>query len=773
MKHIFFIVILSLTVANGYSEPKLSDENPNGNISIEAIGEDKKQIMDIDPATIADDAFVRIRDGHLWSNGKRLKLWGAQGGMGLEQKQIDLEVKRFRSLGFNLFRSINVTVPINESEYDYTPGDKSRMDRLDYTFAAVAKSGGYLWLDMVNGFRIAPSDVNSIDDPDISRQDWLSSIEELKDARKGSANLQPTGGLMYWDIRSKEAYMRYIDKMMTHRNPYTGLTYAQDPSVAVIELMNEQWWMPRALGGAVFKNLPRPLMQSLLTHWNNWLAEKYKNTVGLKNAWGGLLPSESLENQTVLLQPLMGKVAADKMSSVLGISADYAEGAVIEVPESKRRKEDVVQFLLNIHIDFCKDAIARIRSHGAPERGASVVPIVIDTGASYAMQSQYEHTFGSALASATYVHQIDADINKSTYPWLASLKNPPYFNGWIDQNKIEGHPSFIYELMFFAPGKYRADFALRLLGLATIQDFDVIVWHYYRPYYDHLDKEPLRMPTGSHYWEGVIFGNDEVALSTMMLGANIFQYGDLQPPPRPTVLAIGEDFLYDMDNLHWGKFSQFLSPTTFEHGLRLRFDPTQKESKFIGPYSDGSDVPGIVRPTPQISYHWKDGYMVIESERVRLVAGFLPENFTFSNGEILSDIAVYNPEGTPYVIPDERYVCFAMCSRDEKPLKESSNIIAMAVSTSWNTGFQFDVEKWSQLQQQKNHPPLNAAKVTKRGSLPILVSRVGWTFNAPWLKGMKAKHFNLTSDCYKQQDVDAYNYTITSDEELFYIEFTK
>ncbi|MEN8255287.1 MAG: hypothetical protein ABFR33_07440, partial [Verrucomicrobiota bacterium] len=614
------------------------------------------------------------------------------------------------------------------------------------------------------------------DDPAIGREEWRSSMEQIvgskaSDHQRGSHG--PQSGLMYWDLRSREAYMRYIDGMMTHRNPYTGLTYAEDPSVAVIELMNEQWWLPRSLGGALFDDLPEPLMKSLLKKWNAWLAGEYTDTDGLEKAWGKLMSSESLEKQTVLLQPLQGQKASDKMSGVLGIAKDYAKGAAVGVPESKQRKNDVVRFLTEIHLDFCEEAIARIRSHGKPNRGAAVVPIVIDTGASYSMPSQYEHASGgSALACATYVHQFDTDKSKDTYPWLAALKNPPYFNSWVDQNKVEGLPSFFYEMMFFQPGKYRADFALRLLGLASIQDFCVVDWHFYQPYFDKLENEPLRIPTGGHYWNGVIYGNDEVAMATMLLASEIFRHGNLQTPKNPTVLEINNEFLFNPDNLKWGRFKKAMSPTVFQHGLRLRFNPAAEESRYIGPHPDGTNVPGIVHPTPEISYFWKEGYMVIESERVRLVAGFLPESFTFEGGEKLAGISVNNPDDIPYVIPGERYACFAMCSRDEKPLEESSDIIAMAVSTSWNTGFKFDVDKWDDLQKTRNHPPLNASKSVKRGTLPILVSRVGWTFDAPWLKGMTATHYDFGLNAYEQGKIQSRQYSIENTEQLFFVEFT-
>ncbi len=757
------LVIAVLTPA-GFSSAK----NVKSDSGLEQV---KSRILSVDQ--IPASAYPRIHKGHLWVNGSRLKLWGSQGNLGKKPEEIDKEVRRFRKLGFNLYRSINVTNIIEPEDFDYTPGDGSRMDWQDYTFAEIARSGGYNWVDVINGFRIRSRYADIAIDPYISKEEWVESIEAMEKAGgKGIRNLQAWSGIMYWDKRARAAYMMYLDKMMTHRNPYNGLRYCEDPSFVGIELMNEQWWIPRSLGGSLFVNLPDPLIRSLLDQWNQWLIEKYTDTKGLIKGWGQLREDESLEAKTVLLQPLQGEAAADEMSSVLGISPDYDEQAQKAVPQSEARKRDVIHFLMDIHLDFCKEAAAKVRSYGKNGKGAAVVPILFDTGASYAMPSQYEHTYGSALACATYVHQIDPDRSKPTFPWRTFLKEPPAFNSWINHNRLENVPTFIYEIMFFNPGKYRADFALRLLSLATIQDFDVIDWHYYFPY-NIVEDEPLRMPTPDHYWNSVVYSHDEVALAAMFLASNIFRYGDLKPPEDPTILAMNEDFVFDMANLRWGRFASMLSPTVFQYGLRLRFDLDRPESGFIGPYSDGTDVPAVVKPTPQIRYHWKDGYMVIESERVLLVAGFLPPEFNFSSGETLKDISINIPEGTPYMIDNERYVCFALCSRDLKPLNKSKDIVAMAVNTSWNTDFKFDIDKWIKLQEEKNHPPLNASLSVDRGTTPILVSRVGWTLDAKWLKGMSAKHYDFELDVYKQQNISSGTYTIEDTEKLFYVELTK
>lgn len=702
--------------------------------------------------------FVRIEDGHFSIGGKRLKLWGSQSSpLGDSPAAIDREIEHYRKLGFNLYRSISVGTPF---PMQYTRGDGSRMDLTDYTFAAMAKSGGYNWIDLMNDLRITPRDVDVVDDPLVSRTDWLAAM--------AGKELPPTCPQLMWDLRTQTVYLNHIDQMMTHVNQYNGLRYADDPGIALIELINEQWWTPNMLAGGELATLAPAIVKPLLLKWNQWLCDRYQNTAGLQKAWGELLPGESLEQSTVLLQPLRGRAAMPQMAAVLGINIDLNKSKELEASANRRRAGDVVHFLTNLHIEFKTRAMKRLRSHGSPGRGAAVVPVLFDTGASYSPQSAYEDSFGSAFAFASYLSMIDTDRSKPTFPWSAPLAEPPTLGSWMVQNKIEGVPGVIYETMTFQPGKYRAGYPLRIAAFAAVQDLDVVDWHFYSQHAYGKSATPLQMPNESHYWQAVIFGGDEVMLASMKLASTIFLHGDLEPPDHPTVLVVGRDILYNPEASRWEPMLDYLAPTAMQFGLRLRFDPKQEKSHFVGKHA--KVYADVVHPTPQITYRWKQGQLIIESPRVRVLAGFLPRSFRFDSGEQLSDITLHIPDGTPYVNKDERFVCFAVCSQDKKPLAQSDDIVAMAVSTSWNTGFKLDVDQYdARMKTTNGHGPLSAAKSINPGTLPVLVTRVGWTLDSPWLAGMTARRHDFSLQTYRTDQLTGPSLHVGADEPLFFM----
>ncbi len=704
------------------------------------------------------DNFVEARDGHFRVGGQRLKLWGSQSGtLGDSPAAIDREVDHFRKLGFNLYRNISVG---SAYSMDYACGDGSTMDLQDYTFAAIAKSGGYNWIDLLNNVTFTSADADVIDDPLVSRQDWLKAMQ--------GKTLRPSELQTIWDLRTQTVYLNHIDRVMNHVNQYTGRRYADDPRIAIVELVNEHWWTPRMLAGGDLAALDPAIVRPLLVRWNEWLRNKYGDDEALRAAWGELVAGESLSGSTILLQPLQGRNAMPEMAAVLGIHIDLSKNpdTLANANANAVRSGDVTRFLVQLHIDFKTKAMQRIRSHGSPGKGAAIVPVIFDTGPSFSLQSAYEHTFGSAFAFGTYVGLIETDRDKATYPWSMPLAEPPTMGGWMTHNKIENLPGIVYETMTFQPGKFRADYPLRVAAFAAIADLDVISWHYYNAHAFGQHATPLQMPYEAHYWQAVVFGGDEVMLASMKLAATIFLHGDLTPPEEPTVLVIGSDVLFD-GAADWESLYSRMQPTAMQFGLRLRFDPNAPKSHFIG--KNHSTYESVCRPTPHITYRWKQGQLIIESPRVRVLAGFVPESYTFDGGERLCDITLHIPDGTPIVRDGERYVCFALCSQDDKPLAESNDIVAMAISTSWNTGFKIDLDKCDAELKTTGHGPISAARSIDGGGLPVLVSRVGWTLHAPWLAGMIAQRHDFSLATYRTDPLDGPLLRVEAEEPLFFV----
>ena len=77
----------------------------------------------------------------------------------------------------------------------------------------------------------------------------------------------------------------YARELLTHRNPYTRSTYAEEPAVAFVEIVNECGLLNSWLGGNL-DGLPAVFLSDLQRQWDAWLLRRYDGTAALSRAWG-------------------------------------------------------------------------------------------------------------------------------------------------------------------------------------------------------------------------------------------------------------------------------------------------------------------------------------------------------------------------------------------------------------------------------------------------------------------------------------------------------
>lgn len=79
-------------------------------------------------------------------------------------------------------------------------------------------------------------------------------------------------------------HREYATRLLTPVNPFTGLSLAQDPAVAFVEIINENGVVQKWLDGGLDR-LPTRYAGQLQTRWNDWLGVRYADDAGLLAAW--------------------------------------------------------------------------------------------------------------------------------------------------------------------------------------------------------------------------------------------------------------------------------------------------------------------------------------------------------------------------------------------------------------------------------------------------------------------------------------------------------
>lgn len=214
---------------------------------------------------------VRIIDGNLtFANGGPARFWGVNlVGNGALPPVNDARpfATHLASLGFNLVR-------LHHIDTDSTLANPARpvgpltnpeaLDRLDRFSAALNEAGVFQYVELVtqHHFRVS---------------DGVNKPADVPGGHKWVANFEDD-----WELAEQQWAMAVWGRT----NPYTGLRYADDPHVAMIELENENSLVVAWSGGAL-ERLPAPHIDQLDALWNAWLAKKYSSDAAIARAWSG------------------------------------------------------------------------------------------------------------------------------------------------------------------------------------------------------------------------------------------------------------------------------------------------------------------------------------------------------------------------------------------------------------------------------------------------------------------------------------------------------
>ena len=269
-----------------------------------------------------------------FANGEKVKFWGAGVNIGKGSREESLQrIKYLRKHGINYVRQH----PVFDSVATNGKIDPAKLAEYDWWFAELKKAGIYTCWSVFYHFPISAADGYP---PEL--------FAELADDGKGG--LKDTYGLIpmspeLWDIR-----LKVLTALLDHKNPHTGLRYADDPALATVEFQNEDcifFWNP--LGELSNPNSKKwPLHAKLLRQkFAAWVKDHYKDDDSVRKAWGQF--SETLASGEL---QLMGPYELDAG----GIRGKFAG--------QTKRAGDQIRFLTEMQMALYKKTEQAVRATG-------------------------------------------------------------------------------------------------------------------------------------------------------------------------------------------------------------------------------------------------------------------------------------------------------------------------------------------------------------------------------------------------------------------------
>jgi len=412
----------------------------------------------LDPPSGKHGFLFAGRDNHFYfQDGTRGRFWGlnvAKDSVFQPHQIVDQAVATIARAGFNLVRLHHVDgvtgllPPERAGQQERLDPDK--LDALDYWIYKLKERGIYVYLDLLD-YRT------------------FQAAEQVPNAEQLGRGAKPCAVFNERLIELQLEYARAL--LVEHVNPYTKLSYAQDPTVCLLEICDENGLFIRE---KYWHEIPEPYATELRRRWNEWLRRQYQTTESLKAAWSdrnGACPlreGENLENASVRLPGLDD-------TSRLPNGLPRPSAAHHRDP-CQARQNDLVRFCYSVHRAYFKRMKDALREQGVK------IPITAvtddDTMADLRAVADELDFIGNNFY---YDHPLFARGKQwrlPTFFWSRNLLADGGVESLVPQTLISRaahRPLVVREWSPCWPNKFRAGGMLEMAAYASLQDLDAVI----------------------------------------------------------------------------------------------------------------------------------------------------------------------------------------------------------------------------------------------------------------------------------------------------------
>ena len=261
--------------------------------------------------------FVSVKDGHLFANGKRLRIFGVNLAFGANFPTHDDAEKiaaRMAKFGINCVRFHHMdwqTAPGGIWAKDMQTLDPGQLDRLDYFIAQLKTRGIYTDLNL-----------------------HVSRTYPDRPAAEKQGNPNYDAGVDNFSPKMIALQKDYARALLTHVNPFTKNAYVDEPAVALIEINNENSLLTLWHWGSLDKTAA-PYRAELAAMWAEWLRKKYGGDEKLAAAWAAEAKPPGAELLKILDADSFDEIY--ELTDVLRASSLKLYATLIQLADSRGR----------------------------------------------------------------------------------------------------------------------------------------------------------------------------------------------------------------------------------------------------------------------------------------------------------------------------------------------------------------------------------------------------------------------------------------------------
>lgn len=224
-------------------------------------------LSELSAAPAGAQGHVQSREGHLYVGNRRIRFVGMNftfsAALPASRSDAVAIASRLAKYGVNAVRLIPLDArpfPDGLLNADRRTLNADALARFDWFVHSLQQRGIYIALPLHVGRRLPIAGDERSEEP------------------------PAYNGLEFFDAEAIRLQQEYARTLLWHRNPHTGLRYANDPGIAFVEIANENglvinWWRGR------FESWPTAALTHLTQRWNDWLRLRYGNEEALQRHW--------------------------------------------------------------------------------------------------------------------------------------------------------------------------------------------------------------------------------------------------------------------------------------------------------------------------------------------------------------------------------------------------------------------------------------------------------------------------------------------------------
>jgi hypothetical protein len=633
----------------------------------ESWNPEKEAVFDLrhlNEDTAGQNGFVRREgEGFVLGDGTPVRFWTVQGD-GLQRIARDRQVwwaQRLAAYGVNLVRSGGMGL-----FEDWMKGDREgferRLDNYHALVAALKDEGVYVYINHLF---------------------WNthSRIKLPTEVFPGFEEETRALALLTFNEDVQDYYLEFITELMTTPNPYTGLSMAEDPTVAFVEIQNESSLLFNSFNPTNFVDTEREYIER---RFRDWLVDKYGSLEVAMAAWG---PRNYPHTIGMFRDNGPDRPGEGRMTLYGVAHMGDANWAVSQ--RNDLRAGDQLQFMIESQKGFYERMSRKLREVGvnqlispsnwktANERNLGALEHYTYTGADLIANNSY---FGTPHEHNPHFYRVSVG---DRYRNRSALTLPADVSALQHQTFL-GYPYIITENNWNRPNRFRAEYPVLVSAYASLADIDG--WLFFSLSSDPWDSA---MPV----W-GI---NDTTVLGQFPATALLYRRGDVQTGETVVHEALKYKDLYAFkgqamraaDGIEDPLYDRMLRDVRTDESSPSQIDPlafyvgrvTRSVSEDgaggvladIRPYIDRENKT-VRSSTDELHWDFGKGIMTINTPLAQGATGFLAEA-----GRIeLADIVIES---------ENEYGSILVISLDGKPLRESENILIQCATEDRPYGF--------------------------------------------------------------------------------------